>query len=136
MLCRATRRSAQLRASCGSSRAHFHISAREAGVSHRMLASVDVGLPGGDGEAAHPKLTRALIAAVEKLAPPRSGLSRPAGYATKEEASADRSGHAPRERSCRRVTAASLEADSGKVFRLEGTPLRNRIQERQEPFRD
>jgi GTP-binding protein len=117
--------------------AHFHyISAREGRGVARVLASVDSAYRAAMAKLPTPKLTRALLAAVEKQAPPRSGLSRPklryahqggsnppivVVHGTALSAVPD---------SYRRY----LEADFRKVFRLEGTPLRIEFKSGRNPF--
>jgi len=119
--------------------AHFHyISAREGRGIAGLLASVDIAYRAAMAKLPTPKLTRALRAAVEKQAPPRSGYSRPklryahqggsnppivVVHGTALSAVPD---------SYRRY----LEADFRKVFRLEGTPLRIEFKSGRNPFVD
>jgi GTP-binding protein len=101
-----------------------------------VLASVDV-VP-ARGEAVQPKLTRALIAAVEKQAPPRAGMSRP------KLRYAHQGGRNPPVVVVHGTALSSvpdsyrryLEADFRKVFRLEGTPLRIEFRTGRNPFVD
>lgn len=117
--------------------AHFHyISAREGRGVTRMLASVDAAYRAAMTKLPTPKLTRALIAAVEKQAPPRSGLSRPKlryahqGGSNPPIVVVHGSGLKAVPESYRRY----LEADFRKVFRLEGTPLRIEFKSGRNPF--
>jgi len=119
--------------------AHFHyISAREGRGVARMLASVDVAYRAAMAKLPTPKLTRALIAAVEKLAPPRSGLSRPKlryahqGGSNPPIVVVHGTALSAVPESYRRY----LEADFRKVFRLEGTPLRIEFKSGRNPFVD
>jgi GTP-binding protein len=119
--------------------AHFHyISAREGRGVARLLASVDTAYRAAMAKLPTPKLTRALIAAVEKQAPPRSGLSRPKlryahqGGSNPPIVVVHGSGLAAVPESYRRY----LEADFRKVFRLEGTPLRIEFKSGRNPFVD
>jgi len=85
-----------------------------------------------------PRLTRTLIAAVAKQAPPRAGLSRP------KLRYAHQGGSNPPivvvhgtalnavSESYRRY----LEADFRRVFRLEGTPLRIEFRSGRNPYVD
>jgi len=78
MLTRATRRSAQLRASCGSSRSRIslHLRARRPGCrSHARVGGRR--LPGGDGEAAHSQAHARAHCRGGEAGAARSGLSRP-----------------------------------------------------------
>jgi GTP-binding protein len=119
--------------------AHIHyISAREGRGVARMLASVDAAYRAAMTKLPTPKLTRALIAAVERQAPPRSGRSRPKlRYAHQGGSNppivvvhGTALGAVPE--SYRRY----LEADFRKVFRLEGTPLRIEFKSGRNPFVD
>ena len=117
--------------------AHFHyISAREGRGVPRMLASVDAAYRAAMTKLPTPKLTRALIAAVERQAPPRSGLSRPKlryahqGGSNPPIVVVHGSGLKAVPESYRRY----LEADFRKVFRLEGTPLRIEFKSGRNPF--
>src|SRR5580765_8544874 len=107
--------------------AHIHyISAREGRGIARVLASVDTAYRAAMAKLPTPKLTRALIAAVERQAPPRAGLSRPKmryahqGGSNPPIVVVHGSALSSVPESYRRY----LEADFRKVFRLEGTPLR------------
>jgi GTP-binding protein len=119
--------------------AHFHyISAREGRGVARMLASVDTAYRAAMAKLPTPKLTRALLAAVERQAPPRSGLSRPKlryahqGGSNPPIVVVHGSGLAAVPESYRRY----LEADFRRVFRLEGTPLRIEFKSGRNPFVD
>ena len=117
--------------------AHFHyISAREGRGVARMLASVDAAYLAAMAKLPTPRLTRALLAAVEKQAPPRSGLSRPKlryahqGGRNPPIVVVHGTGLAAVPESYRRY----LEADFRRVFHLEGTPLRIEFKSGRNPF--
>jgi len=117
--------------------AHFHyISAREGRGIARMLASVDIAYRAAMAKLPTPRLTRALLAAVEKQAPPRSGLSRPKlryahqGGSNPPIVVVHGTGLAAVPESYRRY----LEADFRRVFHLEGTPLRIEFKSGRNPF--
>lgn len=119
--------------------AHFHyISAREGRGVARLLASVDVAYRAAMAKLPTPKLTRALRAAVEKQAPPRSGFSRPKlryahqGGSNPPIVVVHGTALSAVPESYRRY----LEADFRKVFRLEGTPLRIEFKSGRNPFVD
>jgi len=119
--------------------AHFHyISAREGRGVARVLASVDAAYRAAMAKLPTPKLTRALIAAVAKQAPPRSGLSRPKlryahqGGSNPPIVVVHGSALSAVSGSYRRY----LEADFRRVFRLEGTPLRIEFKSGRNPFVD
>jgi len=119
--------------------ARFHyISAREGRGLARLLDSVDAAYRAAMAKLPTPRLTRTLIAAVAKQAPPRAGLSRPklryahqggsnppvvVVHGTALNAVSD---------SYRRY----LEADFRRVFRLEGTPLRIEFRSGRNPYVD
>jgi GTPase len=117
--------------------ATFHyISAREGRGLSRLLASVDTAYRAAMAKLPTPRLTRALLAAVAKQAPPRSGLSRP------KLRYAHQGGRNPpvvvvHGTAVGAVPASYrryLEADFRKVFRLEGTPLRIEFKSGRNPF--
>lgn len=119
--------------------AHFHyISAREGRGVAQMLASVDAAYRAAMAKLPTPKLTRALIAAVEKQAPPRSGRSRPKlryahqGGSNPPIVVVHGTALSAVPASYRRY----LEADFRRVFRLEGTPLRIEFKSGRNPFVD
>ena len=117
--------------------ARFHyISAREGRGVALLIESVDRAYRAAMAKLPTPKLTRALIAAVAKQAPPRAGISRPklryahqggsnppivVVHGTALNAVPD---------SYRRY----LEADFRKAFRLEGTPLRIEFRSGRNPY--
>jgi GTP-binding protein len=119
--------------------ARFHyISAREGRGLAKLVDSVDAAYKAAMAKLPTPRLTRALIAAVAKQAPPRAGLSRPklryahqggsnppivVVHGTALKAVSD---------SYRRY----LEADFRRVFRLEGTPLRIEFRSGRNPYVD
>jgi GTP-binding protein len=119
--------------------ARFHnISAREGRGLAQLMESVDRAYRAAMVKLPTPKLTRALIAAVAKQAPPRAGLSRPklryahqggsnppivVIHGTALNAVPD---------SYRRY----LESDFRRVFRLEGTPLRIEFRSGRNPYVD
>ena len=119
--------------------ATFHyISAREGRGVARLVASVDAAYRAAMAKLPTPRLTRALLAAVAKQAPPRSGLSRP------KLRYAHQGGRNPpvvvvHGTAVGAVPASYrryLEADFRKVFRLEGTPLRIEFRSGRNPFAD
>jgi GTPase len=119
--------------------ATFHyISAREGRGIARLVASVDAAYRAAMAKLPTPRLTRALLAAVAKQAPPRSGLSRP------KLRYAHQGGRNPpvvvvHGTAVGAVPASYrryLEADFRKVFRLEGTPLRIEFRSGRNPFAD
>ena len=119
--------------------ARFHyISAREGRGLAKLVDSVDAAYRAAMAKLPTPRLTRTLIAAVAKQAPPRAGLSRPklryahqggsnppivVVHGTALNAVSD---------SYRRY----LEADFRRVFRLEGTPLRIEFRSGRNPYVD
>ena len=118
-------------------RVHY-ISAREGRGLAKLIDSVDAAYRAAMAKLPTPRLTRALIAAVAKQAPPRAGLSRPklryahqggsnppivVVHGTALNAVSD---------SYRRY----LEADFRRVFRLEGTPLRIEFRSGRNPYVD
>jgi len=119
--------------------ARFHyVSAREGRGLAKLVDSVDAAYRAAMAKLPTPRLTRALIAAVAKQAPPRAGLSRPklryahqggsnppivVVHGTALNAVSD---------SYRRY----LEADFRRVFRLEGTPLRIEFRSGRNPYVD
>jgi GTPase len=119
--------------------ATFHyISAREGRGVARLVASVDAAYRAAMAKLPTPRLTRALLAAVAKQAPPRSGLSRP------KLRYAHQGGRNPPVVVVHGTAVGSvsasyrryLEADFRKVFRLEGTPLRIEFRSGRNPFAD
>jgi GTP-binding protein len=115
-----------------------YISAREGRGIAKVLASVDTAYRAAMAKLPTPRLTRALIAAVEKQAPPRSGVSRPKlryahqGGSNPPIVVVHGSGLKSVPESYRRY----LEANFRKVFRLEGTPLRIEFKSGRNPFVD
>src|SRR5437867_3005524 len=119
--------------------ARFHyISARAGRVLAKLVDSVHAAYRAAMAKLPTPRLTRALIAAVAKQAPPRAGLSRPklryahqggsnppivVVHGTALNAVSD---------GYRRY----LEADFRRVFRLEGTPLRIEFRTGRNPYVD
>ena len=119
--------------------ATFHyISAREGRGVARLVASVDAAYRAAMAKLPTPRLTRALLAAVAKQAPPRSGLSRP------KLRYAHQGGRNPPVGVVHGTAVGAvpasyrryLEADFRKVFRLEGTPLRIEFRSGRNPFAD
>ncbi len=119
--------------------ARFHyVSAREGRGLAKLLDSVDAAYRAAMAKLPTPRLTRALIAAVAKQAPPRAGLSRP------KLRYAHQGGSNPPivvvhgtalnavSESYRRY----LEADFRRAFRLEGTPLRIEFRSGRNPYVD
>jgi len=119
--------------------ARFHyISAREGRGIAGVIDSVDGAYRAAMAKLPTPKLTRALIAAVAKQAPPRAGYSRPKlRYAHQGGSNppiivvhGTALGAVPG--TYRRY----LEADFRRVFRLEGTPLRIEFRSGRNPYVD
>ena len=114
---------------------HF-ISAREGRGMAKLLGAVDAAYRAAMAKLPTPKLTRALLAAVERQSPPRSGLTRPKlryahqGGSNPPIVVVHGSGLKSVPDSYRRY----LEADFRKVFRLEGTPLRIEFKSGRNPF--
>src|SRR5258705_13953331 len=115
---------------------YHYISAREGRGLAKLIDSVDAAYRAAMAKLPTPRLTRALIAAVAKQAPPRAGLSRPklryahqgggnppivGGHGTALSGGSD---------SYRRY----LGADFRRGFRLEGTPLRSEFRTGRNPF--
>jgi GTP-binding protein len=121
----------------GFAQLHY-ISAREGRGVAKLLASVDAAYRAAMAKLPTPRLTRALRAAVERQAPPRSGFSRPKlryahqGGSNPPIVVVHGSGLAAVPETYRRY----LEADFRKVFRLEGTPLRIEFKSGRNPFVD
>lgn len=117
--------------------AHFHyISALEGTGVARLMDSVDRAYQAAMAKLSTPKLTRALIAAVSKQAPPRAGLSRPKlryahqGGSNPPLIVIHGTGLGSVSDSYRRY----LEANFRDVFRLEGTPLRIEFRSGRNPY--
>src|SRR6266571_1805417 len=119
--------------------ARFHyISARKGRGLAKLVDSVDAAYRAAMAKLPTPRLTRTLIAAVAKQAPPRAGLSRP------KLRYAHQGGSNPPivvvhgtalnavSESYRRY----LEADFRRAFRLEGTPLRIEFRSGRNPYVD
>jgi len=115
---------------------YHYISAREGKGVAKLLASVDAAYRAAMAKLPTPRLTRALLAAVERQAPPRSGVSRPKlryahqGGSNPPIVVVHGSGLRSVPDSYRRY----LEADFRKVFRLEGTPLRIEFKSGRNPY--
>jgi GTP-binding protein len=115
-----------------------YISAREGRGVAKVIAAVDAAYAAAMAKLPTPKLTRALIAAVAKQAPPRSGLSRPKlryahqGGSNPPIVVVHGSGLKSVPDSYRRY----LEGDLRRVFRLEGTPLRVEFKSGRNPYVD
>src|SRR6266581_2567636 len=119
--------------------ARFHyISAREGRGLAKLVDSVDAAYRAAMAKLPTPRLTRTLIAAVAKQAPPRAGLSRP------KLRYAHQGGSNPpivvvHGTALNAVSASYrryLEADFRRVFRLEGTPLRIEFRSGRNPYVD
>jgi GTP-binding protein len=115
-----------------------YISAREGRGVAKVIAAVGAAYAAAMAKLPTPKLTRALIAAVAKQAPPRSGLSRPKlryahqGGSNPPIVVVHGSGLKSVPESYRRY----LEGDFRRVFRLEGTPLRIEFKSGRNPYVD
>jgi GTP-binding protein len=115
-----------------------YVSALEGRGVAKLLGAADSAYRAAMAKLPTPKLTRALLAAVERQAPPRSGLSRPKlryahqGGSNPPIVVVHGTGLKSVPDSYRRY----LEADFRKVFRLEGTPLRIQFKSGRNPFTD
>lgn len=117
--------------------ARFHyISAREGRGIARLMDSVDRAYQAAMAKLPTPKLTRALLAAVTKQAPPRAGLSRPKlRYAHQGGSNPPIVVvHGTALKAVPESYRRYLEADFRKVFRLEGTPLRIEFRSGRNPY--
>lgn len=119
--------------------ARFHyISAREGRGLAQLMDSVDRAYRAAMAKLPTPKLTRALLAAVAKQAPPRAGLSRP------KLRYAHQGGSNPPIVVIHGTALSTvpdtyrryLESDFRSVFRLEGTPLRIEFRSGRNPYVD
>jgi GTP-binding protein len=116
-------------------RLHY-ISALKAEGIAQLLASVDAAYAAAFAKLATPKLTRALIAAVERQAPPRRGISRP------KMRYAHQGGLNPpivviHGNGLDRVPETYrryLESYFRETFSLQGTPLRIEFRSTRNPF--
>jgi GTP-binding protein len=117
---------------------YHYISAREGRGLAKLMDSVDAAYRAAMAKLPTPRLTRALIAAVAKQAPPRSGLSRP------KLRYAHQGGSNPPIVVVHGTALSAvpdtyrryLEADFRRVFRLEGTPLRIEFRSGRNPYVD
>lgn len=119
--------------------AKFHyISAREGRGIGQLMDSVDRAYQAAMAKLSTPKLTRALLAAVIKQAPPRSGFSRPKlRYAHQGGSNPPIVViHGTALKSVPDTYRRYLEGDFRKVFRLEGTPLRIEFRSGRNPYTD
>ena len=113
-----------------------HISARKGSGIAKLMDSVDRAYQAAMAKLPTPRLTRALLAAVTKQAPPRAGLSRP------KLRYAHQGGRNPPivviHGSALKALPESyrryLEADFRRVFGLEGTPLRIEFRSGRNPY--
>jgi GTP-binding protein len=117
--------------------ARFHyISAREGRGLAKLVDSMGAAYKAAMAKLPTPRLTRALIAAVAKQAPPRAGLSRP------KLRYAHQGGSNPPIVVVHGTALSAvsdgyrryLEADFRRVFRLEGTPLRIEFRSGRNPY--
>jgi GTP-binding protein len=119
--------------------AKFHyISAREGRGIGQLMDSVDRAYQAAMAKLPTPKLTRALLAAVIKQAPPRSGFSRPKlRYAHQGGSNPPIVViHGTALKSVPDTYRRYLESDFRRVFRLEGTPLRIEFRSGRNPYTD
>jgi GTP-binding protein len=119
--------------------ARFHyISAREGRGLAKLVDSVDAAYGAAMAKLPTPRLTRALIAAVAKQAPPRAGLSRPRlRYAHQGGSNPPIVVvHGTALKAVSESYRRYLEADFRRVFRLEGTPLRIEFRSGRNPYVD
>ena len=119
----------------GFAETHF-ISAKDGKGLGALMKSVDAAYAAATAKLSTPKLTRALIAAVERQAPPKSGLIRP------KLRYAHQGGHNPPRiiihgNSLDRVPESYrryLEGTFRKVFDLRGTPLAVEFRTSRNPY--
>jgi GTPase len=119
--------------------ARFHyISAREGRGLAKLVDSVDAAYRAAMAKLPTPRLTRTLIAAVAKQAPPRAGLSRPKlRYAHQGGSNPPIVVvHGTALKAVSESYRRYLEADFRRVFRLEGTPLRIEFRSGRNPYVD
>jgi len=119
--------------------ARFHyISAREGRGLAQLIDSVDRAYRAAMAKLPTPKLTRALLAAVAKQAPPRAGLSRPKlRYAHQGGSNPPIVViHGTALKSVPDTYRRYLESDFRSVFRLEGTSLRIEFRSGRNPYVD
>ena len=119
--------------------ARFHyISAREGRGLAKLVDSVGAAYKAAMAKLPTPRLTRALIAAVAKQAPPRAGLSRPKlRYAHQGGSNPPIVVvHGTALNGVSDGYRRYLEADFRRVFRLEGTPLRIEFRSGRNPYVD
>ena len=117
--------------------ARFHyISAREGRGLAQLIDSVDRAYRAAMAKLSTPKLTRALIAAVAKQAPPRAGLSRPKlRYAHQGGSNPPIVViHGTALNTVPDTYRRYLESDFRRLFRLEGTPLRIEFRSGRNPY--
>lgn len=117
--------------------ARFHyISAREGRGLAQLIDSVERAYQAAMAKLPTPKLTRALLAAVAKHAPPRSGLSRPKlRYAHQGGSNPPIVViHGTALNAVPDTYRRYLESDFRSVFRLEGTPLRIEFRSGRNPY--
>src|SRR2546429_5958606 len=119
--------------------ARFHyISAREGRGLAKLMDSVEAAYKAAMAKLPTPRLTRTLIGAVAKQAPPRAGLSRP----QLRHAHQGRSQppilrvHGTALNAVSESYRRYLEADFRRAFRLEGTPLRIEFRSGRNPYVD
>lgn len=119
--------------------ARFHyISAREGRGLAQLMDSVDRAYRAAMAKLPTPKLTRALLAAVAKQAPPRAGLSRPKLRYAHQGGSNPPIViiHGTALNAVPDTYRRYLESDFRSVFRLEGTPLRIEFRSGRNPYVD
>ena len=119
--------------------ARFHyISAREGRGLAQLIDSVDRAYRAAMAKLPTPKLTRALLAAVAKHAPPRAGFSRPKlRYAHQGGSNPPIVViHGTALNAVPDTYRRYLESDFRSVFRLEGTPLRIEFRSGRNPYVD
>jgi GTP-binding protein len=121
----------------GFARTHYVSALKGQGIAS-VLTSVDKAYAAAMTKIATPKLTRALIAAVEKQAPPRHGLFRPKlRYAHQGGSNppiivihGNALEHVPNS------YTRFLERHFLETFKLAGTPLRIQYKSARNPFTD
>ena len=118
----------------GFAETHF-VSAKDAKGLGPLMRSVDAAHAAAMARLSTPKLTRAMIAAVERQAPPKTGLIRP-GCATRTRAASTRrasSSTATRSTACRSRTSATSRVFRNQ-FALTGTPMRIEFRTGRNPY--
>ncbi len=102
------------------------------------MRSVDAAYAAAMARMPTPKLTRALIAAVERQAPPRKGLRRPKLRYAHQGGHQSAAHHHPRQlarRACPTPTGATSRATFATPLRCSGTPLSIEFRTGRNPYK-